>query len=68
MRGKRQRREAGIPRFDAEFFVEFADQRCLGRFARFDFTTREFPESREGLSFGPLRKQDAPIDVDERDC
>ena len=52
---------------DAQFLVQFADQRGLGGFAGFDLAARKFPQARHGLAFRALCQKHAPVGVDQRD-
>lgn len=60
---KCQRGKATFPGVDAKFLVQFPNQRRLGRFAPLDLAAGKFPESRHGLAFGALRKEEAAVPV-----
>ena len=60
-----QRREAFFPDHNAEFLVQFPDQRVLGPLAGLDLAARKLPKARHRLAFGPLRQQHAPVGVDQ---
>src|ERR1700688_4488367 len=66
MARKRQRREAGFLHGDADFLVQFADQRRFRPLARLNLAAGEFPQACERLSLRPLRDQHALVVVDQR--
>ncbi len=51
--------------FNVEFFVEFADQRLLDRFAGFQLAAGKFPQAGEMLARQPLHQQHATALIDE---
>jgi hypothetical protein len=61
-----ERGEAGLLHGDAEFLVEFPDQRLLWPFTQLDLAARELPEAGQLLALRPLRDQHAPVRIDER--
>ena len=62
--GNRNQRGAAAD-FDAEFFIEFADQRLRDGFAGLDFPAREFPQPRQVLARQPLHQQHTALRVHE---
>ena len=64
--GKGQRRETGFADADADFLVQFADQRLLRPLAGLDLAAGKFPQPRQRLALRPLRDQHALVGVDQR--
>ena len=64
--GEGQRRQAGLLHGDADFLMQFADQRLFGALARIELAAGKFPQPGHRLAGRPLRDQDAPVDVDQR--
>lgn len=62
-----ERRKAGFLDKDPELLVQFPNEGLLRPLIHFDFAAREFPKTREGLSFRTLRDQYAAICVDQSD-
>ncbi len=65
VRGEGERRQAGGRDIDAEFFLQFADQRHLRRLARRQFSPGEFPQPGHRLALRPAGQQHAAIDIDQ---
>ncbi len=63
---KGQRREAGFLHGDADFLVQFADQRRFRPLAGLDLAAGKFPQAGERLAWRPLRDQHALVGVDQR--
>ncbi len=53
---------------DAEFFLELADERRLGRLAGLELAAGKLPQARHRLARRPLRQQHALLRVDQRDA
>ena len=64
--GEGERGEAALPRADAQFLVEFADQAGLRGFARLDLSAGKLPQAGHRLVRRPLRQQNAAVRVDQR--
>ena len=63
--GEGKRRETGFPGIDAQFFLQFADQRSFRRLSGLDFAAGKLPQASHGLALGALRKQNAPVRIDQ---
>ena len=63
--GKCKRCQAAFPGIDAKFFFELANEGCFRRFAGFNLAARKLPQPGHGFTFGALRKQNAPIRVNQ---
>ena len=63
--GEGQRRQARLLDGDAELLVQFADQRRLRPFARFELAAGKLPEAGERLALGALGDEDAAVGIDQ---
>src|SRR5215470_19191844 len=60
-----ERRQAVFLDDNAELLLQLADQRRLGRLARFDLAAGEFPQASHGTPGRSLGNEDTPIRIDE---
>ncbi len=65
MAGERQRRETLFVDDDAQFLLEFADERIFRPLARLDLAAGKLPQSSHRFSWRTLRDQHAAIGIDE---
>ena len=66
MAGEGERRETSLADGDADFLMQFADQRLLRPFAGLDLAAGKFPQACQRLAFRALRDQYALVGVDQR--
>jgi hypothetical protein len=65
MAGESQRRQTWFPYANAEFFLQFPDQRFLRPFAGFDLASGEFPKASHRFADRAFGEQDAAVGIDE---
>jgi len=63
-----ERRKACFCDCNSQFLRKLADERLFRPFARFHFAAWELPQPRHRASGRALRKQNAPVGIDQRAC
>ena len=61
-----ERRETILAHDDAEFFLEFADQRVLGPLTGFDLAAGKLPQAFHRLAGRAAGEQHPPVGIDQR--
>ncbi len=61
-----ERGEAGCLDGDAEFLMQFADQRCLGPLAGLELAAGKLPKTGQALSRRPLCHEHPIVRIDQR--